>query len=137
MREEPAWAPVRRSWWHDDSTSLFNPRSIAISILVALTWAFSLIALRPNPPSGLPSSVASWSRICPNCGTIESVATLTFSPSEQATAPYRLTIRMADGSIRRIERPEPMVPGVQVLVQDDMAWPVPLANPAPAAPKRQ
>jgi len=113
MRQESTLRPVRRPWWYDDGTTLVNPRSIVILIVVALTWAFSLIALKPNPPMGLPSSVAAWSRTCPSCGTVESVATLVPVPGEAARPHYRLTVRMADGSIRRLERFEPLAPGVQ------------------------
>jgi len=137
MRQKSTMAPVRRSWWHDDGTSLVNPRSIFILILVAMTWTFSLVGLQPHPPIGLPTSVAAWSRTCPTCGTVESVATLLPAPGE-ATAPYyRLTIRMADGSIRRLERAEPLVPGLQVLVQAGAVQPAPPVSPIPVAAQRQ
>ncbi len=137
MRQESTLTPVRRSWWHDDGTTLVNPRSIVILIVVALTWAFSLIGLKPHPPLGLPSSVAAWSRTCPSCGTVESVATLAPAPGEAALPYYRLTLRMADGSIRRVERSEPLAPGVQVQVRDGTLQPVaPVAAP-PAVPQRQ
>lgn len=132
MRQESTLMPVRRPWWRDDDTSLVNPRSICILVVVALTWAFSLMGLQRNPPIGLPSSVVAWSRTCPSCGTIESVATLRPTPGEAASNVYRLTIRMADGSIRRVERSQPMVPGAQVLVREGAVQPVPPANPAPA-----
>lgn len=136
MRQESTLRPVRRPWWYDDGTTLVNTRSIVILIVVALTWAFSLIALKPNPPMGLPSSVAAWSRTCPSCGTVESVATLVPVPGEAARPHYRLTVRMADGSIRRLERFEPLAPGVQVQVRDGTLHPVaPVA--VPAAPQRQ
>ncbi len=141
MRQDTALAPVRRSWWHDDGTTMVNTRSIVILIVVALTWAFSLIGLKPHPPLGLPSSVAAWSRTCPSCGTVESVATLMSAPGDVpggAAVPfYRLTIRMADGSIRRVERAEPLAPGVQVLVRDGTLHPAPPAAAVPAPPQRQ
>ncbi len=137
MRQESTLRPVRRPWWYDDGTTLVNPRSIVILIVVALTWAFSLIALKPNPPMGLPSSVAAWSRTCPSCGTVESVATLAPVPGEAAAPHYRLTIRMADGSIRRVERSEPLAPGAQVLVRDGTLQLAPPVAAVPAAPQRQ
>ena len=137
MRQESALTPVRRPWWYDDGTTLVNPRSIFILILVGLTWAFSLIGLQPYPPSGLPSSVAAWSRACPSCGTIESVATMAPARGEAGPTRYRLTIRMADGSIRRVERPEPIAPGLQVMVQEGVVRPAPPPIAAPATAQRQ
>ncbi len=137
MRQQTTRTPVRRWWWHDDGTSMVNPKSIGILILVASTWAFSLIGLAPNPPLGLPSSVVAWSRTCPSCGTVESVATLAPVPGEAAAPHYRLTIRMADGSIRRVERSEPLAPGAQVLVRDGTLQLAPPVAAVPAAPQRQ
>lgn len=141
MRQETALAPVRRSWWHDDGTTIINLRSIVILIVVALTWTVILIGLKSHPALGLPSSVAAWSRTCPSCGTVESVATLTPAPVDvpgAVAAPfYRFTIRMADGSIRSIQQAEPMAPGLQVRVQGDVLSPAPPLAAASAPPQRQ
>lgn len=136
---------ARRPWWRADDTSFVNPRSALALVGVSLTWVFSLTGLPQQAPIGLPASVEAWARACPTCGTVESVAKL-LTPqasselsSELATYFYRLTIRMADGSIRRIEQPAPITPGSQVLVQDGAVRPVAPALPAvaPAPARRQ
>jgi hypothetical protein len=100
--------------------SWVNRRTVLALVGVSLTWVFSLTGLQRYAPAGLPASVQAWARECPSCGTVESVAKLVVSPStgELATAfVYRLTIRMADGSIRRLEQNVSFPPGSQVLVQ--------------------
>lgn len=131
---DSAMMTCRRPWWRADGPSLVNRRAVLALVAVSLTWAFSLTGLQKHAPSGLPTSVEAWARACPTCGTIESVAKLLApQPSnELAVYIYRLTIRMADGSIRRIEHPMPITPGVQVMVQEGRVRPVTPSAPTPA-----
>jgi hypothetical protein len=124
----------RRRIWRSTETSWVTRRSVIILVAVTCTWIFSLTGLQQYAPAGLPKSVEAWSRVCPSCGTVESVAKLlTPKPSsELATYFYRLTIRMADGSIRRIEQPAPIPPGSQVLVHDGAVQRVVHTAPTPA-----
>ncbi len=112
---------------------MVNPKTVLALVGVSLTWVISLTGLQRHAPMGLPAHVQAWAHECPSCGTVESVATLTLTqpPSELATYFYRLTIRMADGSIRRFEQSVPIAPGSQVLVQNGGVSPV-AANTWPA-----
>lgn len=127
----------RRRIWRSTETSWVTRRSVIILVAVTCTWIFSLTGLQSYKPAGLPTSVEAWSRACPSCGTVESVAKmLTPQPSsELATFFYRLTIRMADGSIRRIEQPAPITPGSQVWVQEGAVQRI--VQPAPPPAQRQ
>jgi hypothetical protein len=134
---ETTMSSARRGWWHNTDASWINRRTVIALVAVTCTWIFSLTGLQQYAPAGLPKSVEAWSRVCPSCGTVESVAKLlTPKPSsELATYFYRLTIRMADGSIRRIEQPAPIPPGSQVLVHDGAVQRV--VHPAPTTAQRQ
>ena len=106
---------------------MVNPKTVLALVGVSLAWVISLTGLQRHAPTGLPAQVQAWAHECPSCGTVESVATLTLTPppSELATHFYRLTIRMADGSIRCFEQSVPIAPGSQVLVQNASVSPVP------------
>ena len=134
---ETTMSPARRRWWHNADSSWVNRRSVILLIAVICTWIFCLTGLQKYVPAGLPKSVEAWSRACPTCGTVESVAKLlTPQPSsELATYFYRLTIRMADGSIRRIEQPASIPPGSQVMVHEGAVQRV--VHTAPTAGQRQ
>ncbi len=122
---ERALVSTRRPWWRADDSCLVNPRSVLALVAMVLTWVFSLTVLQKHPSHGLPESVHAGSRAYPSCGTVESVATLLDPQSSGplATYFYRLTIRMADGSLQRIEQSAPLAPGSQVLVQGGVVQP--------------
>jgi hypothetical protein len=130
---ETTMTPARRRWWHNADSSWINRRSVISVVAVICTWTFSLTGLQKYVPAGLPKSVEAWSRVCPTCGTVESVAKLlTPQPSSDlAIYFYRLTIRMADGSIRRVEQPAPIAPGSQVLVHEGVVQRVVQTAPTP------
>ena len=127
----------RRRIWRSAESSWVTRRSVIVLVAVTCTWIFSLTGMQSYMPAGLPKSVEAWSRACPSCGTVESVAKLlTPQPSsELATYLYRLTIRMADGSIRRIEQPAPITPGSQVWVHEGAVQRI--VQPAPPPAQRQ
>lgn len=130
---ETAIKTERRSWWRASDATLVNPRTVLALVAVSLTWAFSLTGLQRHLPGGLPASVQAWARECPDCGTVESLATLAVprpAGRDLAAHLYRLTIRMADGSIRRFEQDTPIAPGSQVRVQGGTVRPV-AGSPAP------
>ncbi len=127
----------RRRVWRSTEPSWLNRRTVIALVAVTCTWIFSLTGLQKYAPAGLPKSVEAWSLACPSCGTVESVAKLlTPKPSsELATYFYRLTIRMADGSIRRVEQAAPITPGSQVWVHDGAVQRI--VHPAPPPAQRQ
>ena len=129
----------RRSNWRTERESFINRRSILTLVAVTLTWTFSLTVLPRYAPTDLSAGVTAWALACPNCGTVESVVMSRAAPSsgELVSQLYRLTIRMADGSVRRLERIVPITPGAQVMVQNDAVWPLVPTHPHPAATQRQ
>ncbi len=131
---ETAWTSGRRTGWQTRNGPWMNRRSVTALVAVSLTWAFSLSGVQRHLFAGLPESVQAWARACPACGTVESVATLhaPAAPNEVPVPVYRLTIRMADGSLRRIAQSTPMPPGAQVLVEGGAVRPV-----SPSVAQRQ
>lgn len=131
VRRETESMTGRRSGWQTGGESFINRRSILTLAVVSLTWAFSLMVLPRFAPVDLSAGVTAWALACPNCGTVESVATssATRRSGELVAQLYRLTIRMADGSIRQLERVSPITPGAQVRVQNDVVWPLAPTHP--------
>ena len=128
----------RRGWRRTSSTQpVFTLKTIVILVAVVLAWTFALSnsdRLRPPNPD---RSGTEWAPVCPDCGVVESVSLLPspLDPRGSAPQPYRLIIRMADGSVLQLERPTPLVPGAQVRVQGRDVQP--LAPPAGSAAQRQ
>ncbi len=132
--KETATTAERRPWWRTREGPLLNKGSVAAFVGVLLTWALSLSGVHKHVFAGLPEQVQAWSRACPTCGTVEAVAILqaTRASGDPPVQVHRLTIRMADGSLRHIDRSAPFPPGAQVLVEGGSVRPVP-----PAVAQRQ
>lgn len=132
--KEIATTTEGRPWWRAREEPLLNKGSVAAFVGVVLTWALSLSGVQKHVFAGLPEQVQVWSRACPTCGTVEAVAILPASRAsgEPPAQVHRLTIRMADGSLRYIDQSAPFPPGAQVLVEGGTVRPVP-----PAVAQRQ
>lgn len=118
-------------WWPLAPELQSNLGTVLAVLGVVLAWTAAVFAPQGGAGAGWrPVAIASWSQACPRCGIVESIITLQASGASGAAADappprYRVTIRMADGSVRELQRAVQLAPGARVLVDGDSVCPAP------------